>query len=514
MLKTFTLLVLMFAVSASPAFAAKPVQPKLTKSKVTGSTISVTGSVKLPAKSAKAIKRKKLKVTVTATGNGPKATKSVAIKAKKKAATVKFKVALRTSLSGNVRLSAVVYAGKKKLGKASKTRRVIVPAPSPPPAGDPDHPGIPVGVGGGFTCALVRPNFKCWGAESNGELANGPSGETPTPTTVIGGLQDVLVDFSIGSTGGCIQTAAVGVSSFKCWGRNANYQVGNGSSDSVVDTPSTVVGLPYDPSHFARGDQHACATVNFEVWCWGNNSYGQIGNGVNGGNVPSPTKVWEEGGEQFGGGVPYGVAAGGLNSCVNTSNGIWCWGVNNQGQLGNGVDPGTMFFSSKPVHVAGPIAGIADITRAALSIGNDHVCATLGWHAYCWGSNQYGQLGIGPPGGYSTIPVTPNVLPITDTATITAGYFYSCALALGKAYCWGFNENGKLGTGAALNTSSGTPTGVVGLDAHVGSISAGWTHACASKNLALYCWGANGSGQLGTGTPSPPSAVPVAVNGL
>lgn len=495
-------------VSAPIAGAAKPVKPTLKSATPAAGSISVSGSVKLPAKSAKAVKGKKLKVTVTATGAGPKATKSAKVKAKKKASTIKFKVKLTTALTGDVKIVAQVYAGKKKLGKKSKTRRTTIAGPIKT---DPtlDYPGIAIGAGGGFTCAAINDAFKCWGGESNGELGNGAAGDTEEPYIMLGGITGSAFNFSIGATGGCHSLGGP----LKCWGRNANYQVGDGTN-TQANTPVSVVGLPGDPSYYSRGDQHACATVSFEVYCWGNNSWGQVGSGSTGGDYSTPNKVSTGGyAKQFNGGIPYAVSAGGLNSCANTSNGIWCWGNNSQGQLGAGIDPGVQNKSNVPVHVAGPIAGVGDITRASINVGGSHVCATLGWRMYCWGDNWAGQLGNGSIGGYSTIPATPIVLPIDAVAHISTGVQGStCAVASGAAYCWGYNASGQLGNGST-GTNTGTPTPVTGLSTHVGSISSGWNHVCASRTLLVYCWGDGVGARISTNNFAD-SPVPIVKNGL
>jgi alpha-tubulin suppressor-like RCC1 family protein len=144
----------------------------------------------------------------------------------------------------------------------------------------------------------------------------------------------------------------------------------------------------------------------------------------------------------------------------------------------------------------------------SVAAGQSHACGlTAEGTIYCWGSNSAGELGTGDT-VYSATPV--QVALDGPAASISLGGNFSCALRTnGQAVCWGQNHVGQIGTGTVVNSIL-TPMPVEG-GATYRSISAGLSHACAIGNSgALYCWGANDTGQLGTGTPES-SSIPIRV---
>jgi len=195
------------------------------------------------------------------------------------------------------------------------------------------------------------------------------------------------------------------------------------------------------------------------------------------------------------------VSTGYEHSCgVTTTGQAYCWGSNDYGQLGDG----TSTDRSTPVAVLGLVSA------ASISVGGEHSCALVsGGQAYCWGRNFYGQLGDGTSTDRST-PAA--VLGLVSVSSISAGGEHSCAVATGgQAYCWGRNFYGQLGDGTT--TSRSTPVAVSGL-VSAASISAGGSHSCAvATGGQAYCWGNNDYGQLGDGTTTSRST-PVAVSGL
>ncbi|MFT4049766.1 MAG: hypothetical protein QM648_07995 [Solirubrobacterales bacterium] len=505
----------LFALLVAPATAgAKSVQPRLSSLKSSGAKVSVSGSVKLAAK--KTYKGKKLKVVVAVKpASGKTLTKSASIKAKKKAATIKFKASVTVPTSGTFKISAQLYAGKKKLGKASKTKKLSVTVPG---GGNPGAAGTAVDVGGATSCAAVGDNLKCWGAGAGGSLGNGSSDNHPTAITSIAGISQGIYQFSVAEGGGC----QLFNGSASCWGDNYSGELGSGTDRSGLassSTPVQVVGITGGGSWIAAGGDHACAINNAKIQCWGNNHFGQLGNGTDthsssneiGSSTPQDVSMPDAMG------TPYSVAVGGSVSCANTATGIWCWGQNNAGQLGQGTQD--FDAHNKPLHVGGVLAGIANFVNSSLSVGIDHVCAQLGGHPYCWGSNQYGQIGnstIPTTSGFALTPVSPDGLPIDSVSVISAGNFASCAIALQNLKCWGLNDHGQTGTGT-ISGSQGfvsAPTQVVGFERGATSVSAGWFHTCGSLGTEVRCWGANGGGTyLGNGQTTD-TGTPVAVQGL
>ncbi len=245
----------------------------------------------------------------------------------------------------------------------------------------------------------------------------------------------------------------------------------------------------------AAGETHTCLlTSEGAVWCWGANSYGQLGDGTRvNRRVPVPVIGLTSGVQS--------IVVGGHHSCALTANGeVRCWGRSNYGQVGDG----TTYLRTQPVLVRTPAPA------AMVTAGYAHTCAALADGAVaCWGSNTSGQLGDG-----TTIarraPVA--VSGLAQVQRVTAGGAHTCALVGdGSVRCWGSNYSGQLGDGTRINRRA--PVAVGGLGP-VASIGAGGSHTCTLDAAgALACWGNNYYGQLGNGTTSQ-RLLPVAMIGL
>lgn len=225
-----------------------------------------------------------------------------------------------------------------------------------------------------------------------------------------------------------------------------------------------------------------------------NGSGGGGGNDEGGGGGSNGESGSSGGGGSSGEGGPYSklssatatrVVAGRLHSCALTSNGsVRCWGYQEVGQLGNGVSGVT---ERSP---AVEVQGLGNVT--ALAAYSDHTCAVSDGGAYCWGSNDFGELGNGTRED-SGVPVAVEGLGDGVVAVATGGT-HSCALTdAGSVKCWG--EAARLGDGT--NEASNVPVDVEGLD-DVVAIAAGEYHACALTGAGnVKCWGASYTGELG-----------------
>ncbi|ACL23605.1 RCC1 domain-containing protein [Chloroflexus aggregans] len=360
--------------------------------------------------------------------------------------------------------------------------------------------GLPSGVtaiaaGNYHTCALTGSGgVRCWGANYSGQLGNGLTFGRSTPGAV-SGLPSGVTAIAAGGDHTCALMSSGGV---MCWGDNYYGQLGDGTTTNRR-TPVAVSGLPSGVTAIAAGGLHTCAlTGSGEVWCWGYNYYGQLGDGTTTYSRSTPAAV---------GGLPSGmtaIAAGGLHTCaLMSSGGVWCWGRNDSGQLGDGSDTD----SSTPVAVSGLPSGVT-----AIAAGDYHTCALTGsGEVWCWGGNGFGQLGDGTTTARST-PAAVSGLP-SGVETIAAGDYHTCALmSSGGVWCWGRNNSGQLGDGTT--TARSTPAAVSGLPSGVTAIAAGGLHTCALMSSGgVWCWGLNNSGQLGDGSDTD-SSTPVAVSGL
>jgi alpha-tubulin suppressor-like RCC1 family protein len=234
---------------------------------------------------------------------------------------------------------------------------------------------------------------------------------------------------------------------------------------------------PACSTHVASGGGHSCAIKeDGTVWCWGQNDFGQLGDGT-ATDSSLPVKV-----PDF---VMPGIAigAGDVYTCALDKTGaVWCWGHNDHGQLGVG---------SGDNRTASQVPGITGAKQIAVGVA--HTCALLGdGTVSCWGQNTKGELGDG-----GTTDHTPMVVPgLTNIVQITAGDEVTCALDnAGVAKCWGANDVGQLGTGN--HTPHPTPVAVANLTDAVKEIVAGHGFTCVELAYnANFCWGA---GALGNG---------------
>jgi alpha-tubulin suppressor-like RCC1 family protein len=283
-----------------------------------------------------------------------------------------------------------------------------------------------------------------------------------------------------------------------------------GTGYTLVATTSTITlpsatSVPFNVTNLTTGSFSSVsagsnATCGMSTagagYCWGNNSLGQLGNGSTS-NSTTPFKIV--------GGLTFStVGTGSLQNyaCgLATGGAAYCWGYNDYGQLGRG----NLTNSTSPVAVSG------NLTFTALTVGGGgQACGLVaGGAAWCWGWNGSGQLGS-PAGAFSSTPVA--VSGGLSFSAISAGQNgTTCGIAVGgAAYCWGNNVDGELGNGSTTNAT--TPVAVSG-GLTFKSISAGFASTCGlTPGGAAYCWGDNTWGELGNGSTTN-SKTPVAVGG-
>lgn len=322
-----------------------------------------------------------------------------------------------------------------------------------------------VAIGAGDdACALLSTGaIQCWGAPAPVETAL-----TPVPI-----LHSGATSLSVGSD---MKTCAVtATGTVVC--RRGN-EPGSAFFGYVFDGPVPVPGLSNIAST-AAGLWHACALrADGDVFCWGENTYGELGDGTTNASPVVPVQVV---------GLPspaIAIAAGSFSTCAITElDGLWCWGNNEEGALGDG----STVDSSVPVAVLGLGPDVAQVSMRFTT------CAvTADGELFCWGYGPSGQVGNGS-GASSPVPVSVMV----DVASVSVGG-HVCAMTIsGEVRCWGPNTDGQLGDGTTNDAF--VPIPVVGVGANVVQVSAGNHSTCALDDTGnVLCWG-----RLGGVTPTP-----------
>jgi hypothetical protein len=255
----------------------------------------------------------------------------------------------------------------------------------------------------------------------------------------------------------------------------------------------------------SAGGEHSLALLsNGTVMAWGRNAEGELGNGTTGGVSNVPVAVKELSGVTA-------ISAGRYYSLALLSNGtVMAWGDNTRGELGNGTTGGV---SNVPVAVKN-LSSVTSISagEGPNVLGFVHSLALLSnGTVMAWGDNSAGELGNGTTGGVSNVPVA--VKNLSSVTAVSAGSGYSlAALTSGTAMAWGANGRGQLGDGTTTGTN--LPGAVSELSGLTG-VSAGAEHSLALlSNGTVMAWGNNSEGQLGNGSNGNTSDVPVAVSGL
>jgi alpha-tubulin suppressor-like RCC1 family protein len=295
-----------------------------------------------------------------------------------------------------------------------------------------------------------------------------------------------------------------------CWGDNRYGQLGHGTTSMFISEPIQAVQVTEEGGGplegvvaIAAGQVHQCALkTDATVWCWGYHYYGNLGNGTSG--VRPGLDCHDEGGC----GTPYAVQvvsaqggvftnvlkviAGRMHTCALRGGGtVWCWGYNVEGGLGDG----TTTNRSTPVRVTQGNARTLFTNAADVAAGGGTSCASkTDGTTWCWGRNDYGQVGDGTTRDRTSavrVKTSKQISLSADVLDMTGGHDYNCARRSDTSvWCWG---NGQLFARPVLQSGSSF-VGTVQLAAHI-------SHTCARKaDRTVWCWGDNSWGQLGDGS--------------
>lgn len=330
---------------------------------------------------------------------------------------------------------------------------------------------VAVFAGGKHSCGLTSIGEAfCWGDNGRGQLGDGSRVNRTAAAFVRTGLR-----FRTLSLGWAFTCGITVHDELFCWGENSDGQIGAGTAGGPVDSPVSVNNtLKF--ATLGTGYAHACAlTTDNIAYCWGNDSFGQSGNGP---AAPSRSPVRVSGNVQF-----KQISAGEFHTCgVGTDSVAYCWGWNSTGEVGSGA-------AGAIVTQPAAVTGTTRFTH--ITAGVRHSCAiAIDGAAYCWGRNGFGETGTAP----FSHPQTPlRVAGSTFFRALGAGNVSSCGTGSDTSAsttlflsCWGRISSINFGP---LPNKILTPTNL--------SVAVGYEHACTVQQGEIHCLGSNDSGQLG-----------------
>ena len=334
-------------------------------------------------------------------------------------------------------------------------------------------------LGENHSCVVLNGGkINCWGENVRWQLGDGTSNNSNVPI-LVSNITDAI-EVAIGYMHSC---AISGNGQVMCWGDNKSGQLGLEKATEYSEIPAAVPGISEVKSIIVGGNSTCAIKDNADLYCWGDNKYGQLGTGGTA-DVFVPTKILENIAD-----VDIGIN----HTCaIDLGNQLYCWGENQFGQLGDT----TQNSSTLPVSIGSDFKNV--------KVGENHTCAIkLNNDLYCWGDNQYGQLG----------PIDPIMLVPTkiyeNVISMDLGNNHSCLIQekSGKDIiqaCWGRNDFSQL-TLPRDNDPHYTSEALKNI-VNIHSTSLGGNHVCSLVNNTknsfkeIYCWGNNSSGQIGIGS--------------
>lgn len=316
-------------------------------------------------------------------------------------------------------------------------------------------PSFPINLGSSKTALKISVNYahscailndgsvKCWGQNTSGQLGYGDNKKLamPAATTIAIGAKARAIATGLAHT--CVITEANNV---KCWGANSAGQLGYGDYTARLAPEALPVDLGAGRSakSLSLGAYHSCAVLdNDSVKCWGNNANGQLGlEDKNYRNKPDSTVA-------FAGNLrARTLTAGAYHTCATLENGAsYCWGRGKQGQLGYGDLSDKLVSESQALNLNG-------FSVKSLSAGLSHTCALYtNGEVRCWGLNDEAQLGVGDKIAHTNSAVASSIaFGGANVKTLSAGRLHSCALLDDSTLkCWGSNSYGQLGAGKTFD---------------------------------------------------------------
>lgn len=318
-----------------------------------------------------------------------------------------------------------------------------------------------ISVGDFFSCAIADDAAYCWGGNGSGQLGDGGSASSTVPVAVSlpGGTVSTI-------TSGANHNCALVGGAVYCWGSNGYGQLSGTDLFRRIPGPVSSPGGPW--TAVSAGSRHTCGIAGGVAYCWGDNGSKQLGNASVGASSSTPVPV--NAGGVLTGRTVTAISAGGSHTCAIADDAAYCWGFNTYGQLGSGT-AGADSAIPLAVDASGALAGK---TITEFAAGVSHTCAIADGGVYCWGAHHNGRLGSGVTSNQPRpVAVDPGSALAGVTATsVGSGFDSSCAVGSGTTYCWGANATSQLGDGTTSDRSTPTPTGTDALSTL--TCAAGW----------------------------------------
>lgn len=365
---------------------------------------------------------------------------------------------------------------------------------------DDDVNFVGIQTGSDHNCAWTEiGSVICWGMNDVGQLGTGWTQEnwdsdfSLIPSSVSLASDEVATQVIVGDGHSCM-ILSIGYS--LCWGDNSHGQIGDYSTfDSYSPMDVGFDGL-VSVSAIEMGFRHVCSLSNSglgnsgTVHCWGANDKGQVSSDI-GNDQLSPVLVID--GSQD----PIDSLASSPNSrhtcALSQSGNVYCWGGNENGQLGRN----NTLNSATPIQVEFP----NDETMKAIDVNSDNTCSlSEDGDLFCWGSNSFGQLGVGTLED-SLTPVKVQFDSSTIITSFILSWDHACALDVSNAmYCWGSNDFAQLGDGTTVSRSRPVEPAIPLGTPAIEIFAEGWRTCALLADGTLMCWGSNTVGEVGDGT--------------
>lgn len=336
-----------------------------------------------------------------------------------------------------------------------------------------------IASGSEHSCAVANGKAYCWGNNYRGQLGDGTTDDSLVPVAVATSGTPLEGKTVTAITAHHIHTCAIADGEAYCWGFNGAGQLGDGTTTKssvpvAVKTSGVLQGKTL--SSISAGTAHTCAVADGAAYCWGYNGLeGRLGNGSLVTISEEPVAVDMSGALS---GTATSISAGYTHSCAIADEGLACWGENSLGQLGDGNNT-----DSRVPTAVDDSGSFARATTSHVTAGQYFTCAVDKGAAFCWGMNNQGQLGTGDKAN-SLVPkpvLNTGALNAKTVTAVAAGYYHACAVADLQAACWGLNNAGQLGNASTVDSVEPVAVDTTGVMAGTGvlSIAVGEAHAVA-----------------------------------